>query len=175
MAPTATQRAIALRVAMYTLVTGCWWHRHPGLFGISIDDLRIAGGLVVFLIALDMLNGDHSDSHYGSASKKTEFPSAEAVAFYPLTFPILMVPGTITTLIVYSGQATSLPDKMALGAMFLALVVLIGVVFNFGAEHGRYPGPTARSIMSRLMGMVLAAIVIDMSFTGLKSLLPGLG
>lgn len=172
------QRAIAMRVALYSLVMGVVIAVSGSailkLFGISIDDLRVAGGLVVLLIALNMVNGDASSSHHGTDAEKGALPDIGSTAFYPLTFPLMMGPGTITTLIVFSGQAESAKDKISFALIFCCLAGLIALVFAFGAQIGKKLSATARSIMSRLMGMILAAIAVDMMATGLKAVLPGL-
>ena len=178
-ASVATQRAIALKVALYALVMGAVFSLAGSavlkLFGITIADFRTAGGLVLLLIALNMLNGDHSSSHHGSEGEQENFPDAASVAFYPLTFPIIIGPGTIATLIVFAGQAETAADKIAFGVVFAGLVTLLGLVFYFAADIGKHLSETARAIMSRLMGMILAAIAVGMITTGLKDLLPGLG
>ncbi|WP_428925939.1 MarC family protein [Marinibacterium sp. SX1] len=178
-ASVATQRAIALKVALYALVMGAVFSLAGSavlkLFGITIADFRTAGGLVLLLIALNMLNGDHSSSHHGSEGEQENFPDAASVAFYPLTFPIIIGPGTIATLIVFAGQAETAADKIAFGVVFAGLVALLGLVFYFAADIGKHLSETARAIMSRLMGMILAAIAVGMITTGLKDLLPGLG
>jgi multiple antibiotic resistance protein len=87
----------------------------------------------------------------------------------------MMGPGTITTVIVYSGQAQSVEQKFMIAAVFMIVIAANGIVFAFGSRLGGILSVTARSIMSRLMGMILAAIAIDMMATGLRALLPGLG
>lgn len=177
-APVPVQRQIALKVALYAAIMGAVialaGNQLLALFGISVDDFRVAGGLVVLLIGLNMLNGDESRSHHGTDSEKSAYPDAATVAFYPLTFPILVGPGTITTMIVFWGQAETAANKIGFGIVYAALVLLLAIVFWFAADLGRMLSASARVIMSRLMGMILAAIAIDMIATGLKALLPGL-
>ena len=172
------QRAIGLKTAVYVAIMGSVV-AFAGtalltLFGISIDDFRVAGGLVVLLIALNMLNGSESRAHHGSDDEKAGYPAADTVAFYPLTFPILMGPGSITTLILFSGQVQGLGGRLTYFAVFGVIVASIAVVFALGGQIGKHLTGTAKVIMSRLMGMILAAIAIDMIATGLKALLPGL-
>lgn len=173
-----TQRSIALRTAFFALASGAVFALAGAsilkVFGITLDDFRTAGGLLLLLIALNMVNGDPSKSHHGTKNEISSYPDPSEVAFYPLTFPIIIGPGTIATLIVFAGQAQGLPDRIAFAAVFGGLVGVLGVVFYFAADLGGYLGTTARAIMSRLMGMILAAIAIDMIATGLKALLPGL-
>lgn len=146
-----------------------------GFFGISVDDFRVAGGLVLLLIGLGMLNGSGNSSHEGSASEQSHQSDLRSIAFYPMTFPIIVGPGTITTLIVFHGQIDGVPMSLAFwGALGLALVIL-AVVMLFAAQIGALLSQTLRVIMTRLMGMILAAIAVGMIATGLKALLPGLG
>jgi len=177
-APVTVQRQIAVKTALYSLVLGAGFavagSQLLTLFGVSVDDFRVAGGLVVLLIALNMLNGKESSSHHGTGAEKDSYPAPDTVAFYPLTFPIIVGPGTITTLIIFAHRAETLPDKIAFGVVFAGLVGLLGLVFYFAPVLARHLSGTARVIMSRLMGMILAAIAIGMITDGLKTLLPGL-
>ncbi len=177
-APVPVQRQIALKVALFALIMGAVialaGNQVLTLFGISIDDFRVAGGIVVLMIGLGMLHGTDNSTHHGSSSEQAAYPDAATVAFYPLTFPIIIGPGTITTLIVFWGQASGPADKITFGLVFGALVAMLAVAFWFAADLGRLLSASARVIMSRLMGMILAAIAIDMIATGLKALLPGL-
>jgi len=174
----AQQRAIALRVVMYCLILGAAFavlgDAALTFFGISVDDFRVAGGLVVLLIGLQMLNGHDSTAHHGTSDEKSSFSDTSAVAFYPLTFPILVGPGTITTLILYRQQATDAADLVAYAAIFGGLVGSIGIVFAMAGKLGGYLSQTGRVIMTRLMGMILAAIAVEMITSGLVVLLPGL-
>ena len=177
-ASTSERRRIAFRVTVYCLVLGgsfaVFGSMALNLFGISIDDFRVAGGLVVLLIGLNMLNGSDSTAHHGTQEEKANFPDASTVAFYPLTFPILVGPGTITTLILYRQQAEGAADLAAYAAIFVGLAAAIGVVFAISDRLEGYLSDTGRVIMTRLMGMILAAIVVDMIASGLAALLPGL-
>jgi len=177
-APVEIQRKIALKTALYSLVLGGGFAiagaQVLNLFGISIDDFRLAGGLVLLLIALNMLNGEQSSSHHGSKGEQDAFPSAESVAFYPLTFPIIVGPGTITTLIIFSHKAQTPVQMLTFGGVFVGLVALLGLVFYNAPMLAKHLSGTARVIMSRLMGMILAAIAVGMMSDGLKALLPGL-
>ncbi|QPM89057.1 MarC family protein [Pseudooceanicola algae] len=174
----AERRGTAVKVTLYALVLGgCFAAAGTALlsaFGISVNDFRVAGGLVVLTIGLGMLNGKDSAAHHGTNTEQARFDDRSAVAFYPLTFPILVGPGTITTLILYRQQATDLAGLSAYGAVFLTVLALVGVVFLAAGTIGKHISQTARTIMTRLMGMILAAIAVEMLTDGLKVLLPGL-
>ena len=177
-ADTRARQAIALRVALYCLVLGSAFailgDAVLTFFGITVDDFRVAGGLVVLLIGLNMLNGSDSDAHHGTKAEKAGFGDLSAVAFYPLTFPILVGPGTITTLILYRQQASGPEELVQYFAVFAGVVALLAVTFLFAGRFAGFLSQTTRAIMTRLMGMILAAIAVEMIASGLKVLLPGL-
>ena len=143
-------------------------------FGISVDDFRVAGGLVLLLIALGMLNGNGNSSHEGSAAERENQPDLKQIAFYPMTFPIIVGPGTITTLIVFHGQIDNFGQQTAFWSALAICLALLGVVLTFAGQIGARLGAGLRIIMTRLMGMILAAIAVDMIAAGLKAILPGL-
>ncbi|MBE1282957.1 MAG: NAAT family transporter [Rhodobacteraceae bacterium] len=174
----ADQRRIAMKAGLYCLILGGAFAAAGTqvltLFGISVDDFRVAGGLVVLLLALNMLSGQESSSHHGTDAEKDAYPAADTVAFYPLTFPILVGPGTITTLIVYSHQITGAAQLTSFVVVFVGMVGFLTLTFWNAPVLGKHLSGTARVIMSRLMGMILAAIAVAMIMDGLKALLPGL-
>ena len=172
------QRAIALKVATYIAVMGVVVAlvgvQVLRIFGISIHDLQVAGGLVVMGIAFSMLHGAASSAHHGSESEQATFADTSSLAFYPLAFPLMMGPGSITTLILFAGQAQGLPEWIGFFAAFGVVVAAVGVVFAMGSRLGEHLSGSARVIISRIMGLILAAIAVDMIANGIKVLLPGL-
>ncbi|WP_171122841.1 MULTISPECIES: MarC family protein [unclassified Ruegeria] len=174
----ADQRKVATKTALYCLILGGAFaavgNKTLGLFGISVDDLRVAGGLVVLMIGLNMLNGNESTSHHGTEGEKQSYPKPETVAFYPLAFPILVGPGTITTLILYAHHVSKPVDAMIYSGVFLAVLFLLFITFWNASAFAKRLSANARVIMSRFMGMILSAIAIGMIADGLKVLLPGL-
>ncbi len=172
------QRKVAIKTSLYCLILGGAFaavgSQALGLFGITVDHLRVAGGLVVLMIGLNMLNGNESSSHHGTDDEKEEYLAADTVAFYPLAFPILVGPGTITTLILYAHHVKKPIEAIVFAGVFLAVVALLLITFWNAAWLAQRLSGNARVIMSRFMGMILSAIAIGMIADGLKTLLPGL-
>jgi multiple antibiotic resistance protein len=174
------QRSAATKILTYTAVS-CVIIAISGtailsFFGVSVDAFRVAGGMVLVQIGFVMLNGRRSTAHHGTEREREVMQKADAdsIAFYPMTFPMLVGPGTITTLILYAQQVKQPSDwGIYTGCVFLVLL-MIAVVFYFAGSIGRYLSNTARTIMTRLMGMVLIAIAVGMVADGAKALLPGL-
>lgn len=166
-------------------------------FGISIDHFRVAGGIVLAMIGLNMLNGG-SSAHEGTPQEKARMrarathptmgaagseaaatpprdPAAEAdadVSFHPLTFPMIMGPGTITSLVVFTGQAHAVGGYLAVVGALGAVLTILFVVLWFAPAIGSRMSHTLRVIMTRLMGMIIAAIAVAMVIDGLLALLP---
>lgn len=135
-------------------------------FGISVDHFRLAGGLAILLIALRMMNEDPDQARSASAA------SRESVAFYPLAFPMVIGPGTITTLVVFRERAQTAGERLSYWLAIAGVMLVMGVVLSLGTTIGQYLSQKLRIIMTRLMGMILAAIAVEMIVEGLKALLP---
>lgn len=174
---TAQRQRIALTVIGYSAIA-CAVVALGGasvlsLFGVTVDGLRVAGGLVLLLIGLGMLNGKDSDAHQGASAEKPHM-RADDISFYPMTFPILTGPGAIATLIIFSGQAGGAMDMLSIALAVAVNLASVGVVLYFAANIGARMSLKLRIVMTRLMGMILTAIAVEMIVGGLKALLPGL-
>ncbi|MCR8550701.1 MarC family protein [Salipiger sp. P9] len=174
----AQQRRAALMTVVYSAilcaVVAFGGPAILGFFGISVDDFRVAGGLVLMIIGLGMLNGSAGSAHHGTRAEKAGQDPESDPSFYPLSFPMLVGPGTITTIVVFTGQARAWPEYLAIAAGLAGVLIALGLVMFFAAKIGHYLSHTLRVVMIRLMGMILAAIAVEMIASGLKQLLPGL-
>jgi multiple antibiotic resistance protein len=169
-----TALATTLNATVLCLVVGIAGEAILGFFGITVNDFRVAGGLVLLLIGLGMLNGRDSAAHHPTDAERGQ-ADAGSVAFYPMAFPMIVGPGTITTLLIFVGQTHSASERIAVGVAAALVLLAMGVVLYFASTIGHYMSQTLRVITTRLMGMILAAIAAGMMATGLKALLPGLG
>ncbi|GMA18021.1 MarC family protein [Arsenicicoccus piscis] len=174
------QRTTALRVALYSTVMGLVIMVSGTailtFFGVGVNDFRVAGGIVLMSIALGMLHGG-SSSHTGTKSEQAQQSKQAAesdVSFYPLTFPMILGPGTITTIIVFAGQAQGVSGNLAVVLSLLVVIALLLLVLWFAPKIGRHLSETLRVMMTRLMGMILAAIAVQMVLAGLMGLIPAL-
>ncbi len=175
----AEQRRTALAITLYAAIM-CAVIAVAGshilaFFGVRIDDFRIAGGLVLAIIALNMLNGAGNPAHEGGARETVEPARVDAIAFYPLTFPMVIGPGTIATLLVFAQEVESALSVAIFAGVVAIMIALLGVVLYFASRIGEHLSATLRVIISRLMGMILLAIAVGMFTAGARALLPGLG
>lgn len=165
---------ISATVAVGCIVSALAGSAILGFFGLDVNHFRLAGGLIVLLIALSMLHGTDSATHSGSGEEKATFATASNVAFYPLAIPILLGPGTISALIVYAHDANGTDQLTALGAGMLAFLALLAATLIAAPTLARIISPTVMSVTKRLMGMILAAIAMEMLVASLRALFPGL-
>lgn len=179
----AQQRRMAVMILLYTAVM-CVAISLAGnvilrFFGVTIDSFRVAGGMVLLGIAFAMLNGHPITAHErGQHEKNAEDPedddTDDNTAFYPMTFPMVVGPGTIATLIIYATQARGPAQYISFGVVLMAILLALFLVLFFAAAIGKLLSARMRVVMTRLMGMILAAIAVEMVFEGTKALLPGL-
>lgn len=165
---------VSATVAVGCIVSALAGSAILGFFGLDVNHFRLAGGLIVLLIALSMLHGTDSATHGGSGEEKATFATASNVAFYPLAIPILLGPGTISALIVYAHDADGTARITALGAGMLAFLALLAATLIAAPTLARIISPTVMSVTKRLMGMILAAIAMEMLVASLRALFPGL-
>jgi multiple antibiotic resistance protein len=139
------------------------------LFGITMPAFRIAGGLILWVVAMDMLHGTRSTQE-GSA-EITEGRAKEDVALTPLAMPMLAGPGAISTVMVLSGQAQSTLQTVAVYAAILLTSLVAWITLRIGEGLIAKMGRTGIRVMTRIMGLLLAAIAVQFVITGVNEAL----
>ena len=142
-------------------------------FAITIGAFQIAGGIILFSVAMGMLHAKTSRTKQ-TPEEMDEAMTREDVAVVPLAIPIVSGPGAITTVIVLSGETRTIPN---MAVLFLAIVVAMAIVFVMlrnAARIQRFMGPSGLNITTRLMGLVLAAVAVQFVIHGVESVLPEL-
>jgi multiple antibiotic resistance protein len=137
--------------------------------GIGLPAFRIAGGLLMFAIAFEMIYGQRSDRQSRTAEQAHE-EHASHVAAFPLAIPLLAGPGAITATLLLSGQAEGRPARLA--ALLVIIAIVAGscfVAFCFAARIGRLLGITGNLVLSRLLGIVLAALAVQFVIDGVQA------
>jgi multiple antibiotic resistance protein len=137
------------------------------LFGITINAFQIAGGLVLLLSALDMLRAQKS-ALKETPEEVAEGMSKDDIAITPLAVPLLAGPGAITTSIVLAGRATTLGHKLVFYGVIAVVSLLSYWTLTLAAEGVKKLSPTLLNIITRLMGLLLAAIGVQFILSALK-------
>ena len=141
-------------------------------FGITVDSLRAAGGLVVLLIGLHMLF--NKSEHKQTSSELADSEARESIAVVPLAIPMVAGPGTMATVLVAAEQSASVLSNLEISLVIGFFSVLTGVLFSFAGPISARLGKSGMGVVTRVMGLILAAIAMGMIADGLKELLPGL-
>ena len=134
--------------------------------GISMPAFRIAGGLLLFLTALDMLFERRTARRSGQADQPADDPSV-----FPLALPLIAGPGAIATMILLTDEASPMGTAQAVGVMMAVLLVVFGF-FQLAAPMERLLKATGINVVTRLLGMLLAALSVQFVLDGLSDL-PG--
>lgn len=144
--------------------------------GISIGSFQLAGGILVFLIALNMMNGEGNpvkpDQENFDVDHVQDAPPTTAAAVVPLAIPMMIGPGGISTVIIYSSQVSGILQISAILIAGLLISIFCYVALMAAGRISRLLGDTGLNIMSRIMGMLLAAVSIEIIVNALRSLFP---
>lgn len=141
-------------------------------FGITVDSLRAAGGVIVLLIGLHMLFNKSEHKHSDAEVKDAE--SRASIAVVPMAIPIVAGPGTMATVLVSVQQNSSVLSKAEISIVVVSMAALCGLLFSFAAPISKWLGESGMGVVTRVMGMILAEIAMGMLADGLKGMLPGL-
>ncbi|MHB1586835.1 MAG: MarC family protein [Acidiferrobacteraceae bacterium] len=166
-AKTATAVAVILILSVWV------GERLLDFFGIGVPAFRIAGGLLVLLIAIAMFHAKTSPARH-THEEDAEAESKEDIAVVPLAIPLLAGPGAISLVIVNAHQASGLIGKFFFS---VGIVIVAGIVWSvlwLAEPIGRRLGTAGLNIATRVMGLILAAMAIQFMAAGLLVLLPGL-
>ena len=134
------------------------------VFGITIDAFRVAGGLILWVVAMDMLHGERRTQE--GQQEITEGASKEDVALAPLAMPMLAGPGAISTIMVLSSQAAGMSEKIAVYVAIIVTMAIAWVVLRVGDKVVLRMGETGIRVMTRIMGLLLAAIAMQFVISG---------
>jgi len=139
-----------------------------GLFGITLPAFRVMGGILVALVGYHMLQGgEHSSVQHPSEEDKQKSLEADLeVAITPLAMPILAGPGTIATAMSFASTGGVSEFVMTVGAFFV-LCIISYVFFISGERFVKYIGDNGIKVVTRLMGLILAVIGVQMLIDGI--------
>lgn len=144
-------------------------------FSISVSSFRVGGGILILVMAMAMLHG--SPTYAKSTPDETaeaEKDETTSVAVVPLAMPLLAGPGSVGTVILYADRYPGLADRLLIiGLILLISLVVLGCLL-LAVQIGKRLGDTGIKVLTRLMGLLLAAIAVEFIAEGLSELLPGL-
>jgi multiple antibiotic resistance protein len=171
--PRQARKSVAARASLIaaSILTGAalFGARLLGVLEISLPAFRIAGGLLLFWIATEMVFGVRS-RHEGETAEQAMEERVRNVAAFPLAIPLLAGPGAITATILLAGQAG---DNWLMVGILVAVVLIVAAIclltFVAAERISRLLGMTSNIVLSRLLGVLLAALAVQYVVDGIKS------
>jgi multiple antibiotic resistance protein len=168
-----TQKKVALRAtlaAFFIITIFCiFGHIIFQMFGITLPAFQIAGGIIVFIIGFQMLNAQgnliHSHTPSGDESKIEE---ASQMAISPLGIPLLAGPGTISTAMNFVGADKTILNVVIVIVIFAIMCVITYFLFVSSRKIAARMNPNLLKVVSRIMGLILAVIAVQMLINGIE-------
>lgn len=143
-------------------------------FGITMASFRVGGGILVMLIAISMLYGQENSTRQ-TADEAAESVDRDSIAVVPLSIPLLAGPGGISAVIVYAHLDSSLGHYLVLALAIISIGTLALLALLAAPYISERLGKTGINIVTRIMGLILAAIAVEFIAGGLRGLFPILG
>ena len=175
--PAKSRRSVALRACLIATailagaaLAGDWLLR---MLSISLPAFRIAGGLLLFSIASEMVFGVRVVRQTETAESAIE-ERVRNIAAFPLAIPLMAGPGAITACVLLAGRSGGEPLRLGLLlGVIVACMLLCFIVFELAGRIGKLLGVTATSVASRILGVLLAALAVQFVIDGVKVAMAG--
>ena len=175
---TRPQRQRTMRVSAFSAfcviaVSGLAGVRIIEFFGISIASFQAGGGMLLLMSSLHMLNAKPAESgsdDVGEGQAKAD--AGDSVAVVPLTIPLLTGPATISTMVIYAEKTRSVMEHAVLVGYGVVIGLATYLAFAASGRIAKVLGRTGINVMTRLMGLILAAMAVELLADGLVKLFP---
>ena len=144
-------------------------------FGISLASFQVGGGLLLMTSALSMLNAQPAESRANAQEvddAATKSAAHASIAVVPLTIPLLTGPATMSTVVIYADKARTFTQLVTLLGYGVVVGLATALCFGLAQPIARVIGKTGINVMTRLMGLILAALAVEVMAEGLHTLFP---
>lgn len=163
----------AIAVLSASIIAAVFGQTMLQFFSLSVDSLRIAGGIIVLLMGLQLLQSEMSElASIDGTTTGANLRRSKIVS--PLAIPFLLGPGAITAIIVQCESVSTTADALTVGAVVTVVALLVMVTLLAAQPIARRLGSSGLTVAARIGGMIIAAIAIDMMITGIRNSFPGI-
>jgi multiple antibiotic resistance protein len=173
----AVRRRVALICSVAVLLTliaaALFGQQLLGFFAISIGSFRIAGGVIVLLMGLAMMRSESDSTEGRDSGEEATRGDAHSHAICPMAIPLLAGPGAIAIIILQSQTAVTPADFGLITCVIASIFALTYLTLRLAGPIARFLGSTGLMVTTRLIGMIVAAIALDMMVIGLRLSFPG--
>ena len=136
--------------------------------GVSLPAFRIAGGLMLFFLAIDMVFARPSGFRSSTAAENREAEERHDITVFPLAFPLIAGPGAMTTVVLLMGRANGIPlQVMSVLAVLFAVLAIVLVLLYTASAVRKILGVTGSNVITRVLGIILAALAVQFVLDGL--------
>jgi multiple antibiotic resistance protein len=168
----AQRRSMAIRACLIAgvilLVFALFGEDLLGALHIELDSFRIAGGLMLFLIALDMVFEKRTQRREQRAEKVMATPEVEDVSVFPMAMPMLAGPGAIASIMLLEGGAKGLQGSLVVLAALVVVLLLTLLALLAAGPLMKLVGARVEAVVTRLLGVLLAALAAQYVIDGLR-------
>ena len=142
-------------------------------FGISLASFQVGGGMLLLTSSLQMLNAQPAESRKDDLTEgHDKVDAGDSIAIVPLTIPLLTGPATISTMVIYADKTRHWWQLAVLVGYGVVIGLAVWIAFSLSGRIARVLGKTGINVMTRLMGLVLAALAVEVMSDGLVKLFP---
>jgi multiple antibiotic resistance protein len=172
------QRQRTIRVASFTAFVVIALSAVAGLkiiefFGISLASFQVGGGTLLLISSLAMLNAQPAESKPNDVDEgQQKLDAGASIAVVPLAIPLLTGPATISTMVIYAEKTRHLWEQAVLVGYGVVIGIVTFIVFSASGRIAKVLGRTGINVMTRLMGLILAAMAVELLADGLVKLFP---
>ncbi len=142
--------------------------------GVSLSAFRLAGGIMLFMIALDMVFERRTERREERAEEIKGTPEAEDVSIFPMAIPMIAGPGSIASVMLLNARAEGLQESLVVLGAMTAVILLTLVALLAAGPLMRFVGAKVEAMITRILGVILAALATQFVLDGLERSLPGL-
>ncbi len=172
-ASAAQRRSMAFRAiivsAIILLSFGFFGEALLSAIGVSLDSFRIAGGIMLFIMAIEMVFEKRTQRREDRAQEIIDTPEVEDVSIFPMAMPMIAGPGSITAMMLLIGRSEGWNDQMAvIGALGVVLLLMLVSMLAAGPLI-RVMGQNVETVITRVLGVILAALAIQFVIDGLRA------
>lgn len=176
--PAAHRRKMAIRsitVAWFILIFfAVLGESLLNTLGISLSAFRLAGGIMLFMIALDMVFERRTERREERAREIEGTPQAEDIAVFPMAIPMIAGPGSIATIMLLTARADGIGERLIVLAAMTAVILLTLAALLAAGPLMKLIGAKLEAMITRILGVILAALAVQFVLDGLERSLPGL-
>ena len=168
-----TARTVAVTVFIVLTLAAFVGDGMLSFFGISIPSFQVGGGILIMLISISMMHGKQGGTRQ-TAEEAQSMAEREVIAIVPLSIPLLAGPGAISNMILSAQQQPSFSGHLTLIIPVLLVSIIIWLVLKLSDNITQRLGTIGINIITRLMGLILAAMAVEFIAHGLTGLFPQL-